>query len=385
MLPMEMLATLSLSPASSLLASLAALLAPACEREATGTPAAPSGPLVAEQGEAAFGRVFEGSLLEHDWTVRVVAPTAVSAAKTDCGCTLAKLEREGPDGPEAYAFGTALGAGERLRVRVSYDTRGKRGSTRRAVTLSLADGSFFALGLSADVEPWLVLEPSEFPFLRLTEGEGAERAFAVRAASGEAFRLQATRVALPPWVQLELQAEGPDGEGRAAAWRGKVTLGKEAPRGTYSYPLELASDAPVPGPISAGGTRHFSISPSWTLQIVGPVALSAPTLEFGLVRGDETVSKSLRLESFEPGFSVANATAHLEPLHDGDAFPLARTAHVSLRPGPTATEIELTLGGLAAEVNGTFVGLLVVETGHPKLPELQALVRGVRAPEGARR
>ncbi|MSR61079.1 MAG: hypothetical protein EXS08_01355 [Planctomycetes bacterium] len=374
---MEMLATLSLSPASSLLAALAALCAPACERDGAS--------LVAEQGEAQFGRVFEGSLLEHDWTLRVVASATVSASKTDCGCTLAKLEREGPAGPEVYAFGTPLAAGDRLRVRASYDTRGKRGSTRRAVTLSLADGSFLALALTADVQPWLVLEPREFSFLRLTEGTGAERDFAVRSAAGEAFLLHATRVALPPWVKLELQADGPDAQGRAAAWRGRVTLGAEAPRGTYSYPLELESDVPVPGPISAGGTRHFSVSPSWTLQIVGPVALSTPTLEFGLVRADETVSRTVRLESFELGFSVAKAKARLEPLHEGDAFPLARTAHVNLRPGVTVTEIELTLGGLAAEVNGTFLGRLVVETGHPKLPELQALVRGLRAPEVAGR
>jgi hypothetical protein len=102
----------------------------------------------------------------------------------------------------------------------------------------------------------------------------------------------------------------------------------------------------------------------------------------GLGRAAETVAKSVRLESFDPAFTPDAASAHLEPLERGGPFPLGRTAQVHLRPAGSACDIELVLAGLDSEVSGTFLARLVVETGHPALPRLEALVRGVRAPVG---
>jgi hypothetical protein len=207
----------------------------------------------------------------------------------------------------------------------------------------------------------------------------------VRTLSGERVRLRATGVALPPWVTLRLSPESPDDTGRAALWHVHVALGPEAPRGTFRYPLEMESDVAIPGPAArepgaSGEERRFTIAPAWTLQVVGPVALSTPHLEFGLVHADETVARTVILESFDPAFTPRTATARLEPVKAGDAFPLARTAEVRTRPESRGCAIEVTLAGLDREVAPAFLGKLVVETGHPALPRLEALVRGVRAP-----
>src|SRR5262249_745534 len=196
--------------------------------------------------------------------------------------------RAGPAGRSAYELGAPLAAGERLFVSARYDTRGRRGPSSRSVTLALADGGHFALTLAADIEPWLAVEPNELPFLRVLEGQGAECAFEVRSVSGEPFALEATHLAMPAWVTLELTPEGPDGSGRARAWRAHGTLGKEAPRGTFAYPLEVASDVVIPGTgadtVTGGAERRFSAAPAWRLQGVGPVALSSPNPELGLAR-----------------------------------------------------------------------------------------------------
>lgn len=381
---MEMMATLSLPELSSSCAALLALLAPGCERSARGVE---SGPFLVAAPAWNFGRVFEGRILQHAWELEVLQPTAVSAAKTDCGCTLAQLERTGPAGRLPYEFGTPLAAGERLHVNVRYDTRGRRGPAQRAVNLSfsaggasLSAGGALALTLSAEVVPWLSIEPQEIPFTRVLEGRGAQCEFLVRSVPGEPFGLRPTGVALPPWVQVELTPEAPDADGRARAWHARARLGTEAPRGTYHYPLELASDVAIFDSASDVAERSFSAAPGWRLQVVGPVALSAPNLEFGLVRADETVAQSVRLESFDPSFTPDSAAAHLEPMRAGEPFPLGRTARVHTRPAGKSCDIELVLAGLDAEVAGTFLGKLVVETGHPALPRLEALVRGVRAP-----
>jgi uncharacterized protein DUF1573 len=371
---MEMMASLSLPGPSTLGTLLAALLAPACEPDA---PAA-AGPLVTAEPRIDFGTVFEGRVLEHEWQLEVRAPVAVSAAKSDCGCTLARLELEGPGGSQAYELGTPLAAGQRLRVDVRYDTRGRRGPAARAVTLVHDGGEPFVLQLVADVQPWLSLEPAELAYTRVVLGEGAVREFRVRAVGGEAFGLQATGVALPPWVKVELAPVAPGADGRATGWSGSVRLGKDAPRGNYSYPIELVSDVAIPD----GGERRFSISPAWTLQVVGVVALSSPTLEFGLVTGNEVASRSVRLESFDPAFAPSHVVARLEPIKAGEDLPLARTARLRTDTAGQECRIELTLDGLDAAVSGTFLARLVVETGHPALPRLEALVRGVRAPDG---
>ena len=392
MLPMEPMAPLSLPEAplpfvpAFALATLA-LLAPACDPEGEGV----TGPLAAPGPVVDFGPVFEGCVLEHEWDLEVRSPLAIRESKTDCGCTVAQLERTGSAGRVAYTLEEPLAAGEHLIVRARYDTRGRRGPATRAVTLTTVDGAILPLTLQADIRPWLVTDPEELAFARVRERQTAERAFAVRALSDEPFRLTSTGRALAPWVTVEVHPRTPDGSGRARVWDARVKLGADAPQGTFSYPIELVSDVPVAGANAATGTattasgtpRTYSISPSWTLQVTGAVALSAPTLEFGLVRADETVSRSVRLESFEPDFVPDAVHAYLQPAHPDEPFLLERTAQIHTRLVDHACEIEVTLAGLDPGLTGSFLAFLEVETGHPALPRLQALVRGVRAPEGA--
>src|SRR5687768_4537082 len=82
------------APLAALLLLAAAGLA-GCAGDATGSAgtSGESGPLAVEAPLADFGSVFEGRVLAHEWTVEVRTPVTITSAKTDCGCTLAELER----------------------------------------------------------------------------------------------------------------------------------------------------------------------------------------------------------------------------------------------------------------------------------------------------
>lgn len=386
MLPMGPMAPLSLPVPLLLLSSVVAftLVAPACESRS----AQASGPFAVERPETDFGRLFEGEVFEHEWELVVQRPVALSASKTDCGCTLARIERGGPAGREPYELEQPLQAGESLFVSISYDTRGRRGPASRAVTLTTTSGELCVLRFAANVEPWLRVEPQTLEFARVPEGEGVQREFAVRSESGQPFGLTASGRALAPWVRVELEPVEPDASGRAPLWKGRAVLDGTAPMGTYSYPIELLSDVPIDSDAAVEGVRAdgvprmHSSTPSWTLQVAGALALSAPALNFGLVRANETVSRSVRLESLRPELVLDSVQARLEPLQPAEPFLLAKTAQVRTRPVGGACEIELVLAGLDPGVKGNFKARLVVETGHSEVPRLEALVHGVRAPDG---
>lgn len=362
-----------------LLTGTALLVAPACGRGAS-----PSDSLLAcAEPTVDLGAVHEGSVVEHAFAVEALGPVAVTEVGSDCGCSVARLERETADGPEAYALRSVLEAGERLQVIARYDTRGRRGQSVRTIQIATDRGEPLRLSWTADVRPWLVVEPAELAFQRVREGQGAECAFRVRSVTGETMALRATRRALPPMVSLELRPRAADGEGRASEWECVAHLAVDGPLGTFSWPLEVESDVPAPG---AEG-RPFSIAPPWSVQVVGPVALTSPSLDFGLMEPDEHLRRSVRIECFDADFDWTAPEARLEPLRPDQPFPLARTASVRVLPVPglEAYDVEVTLDGLDREIAGNFLARLVVETHHPRLPRLEALVRGVRnpGPQGA--
>ncbi len=338
-----------------------------------------------------FGTVDEGSVLEHDFELEVRRALAVSRVDSDCGCTVARLERQAAAGPrEPYELGTPLQPGSKLHLHTRYDTRGKRGTTPRTLLVSTSLGERLALTLTAEVRLRLFAEPAGLEFVRIPSGERAERSFRVRSAKGERFHLEPSGRALHPSVLVEARPEDPDESGRALSWQVSVRAEPGVPTGTRSYPIELVSDLPLHGPARAqeGETRFSSISPLFNIQVLGLVALSPASLSFGPVRADETVARTLRIECFDPGFELSEPEVRLEPLRPGEVSALARTASLRTRPvpGQQAYDVELVLAGLDPELAaGSFFGRLVVETGHPEVPRLEALVSGVCAPGSARR
>ncbi len=328
-----------------------------------------------------FGAVFEGAVLEHEFLLEVgdgPRPT-IESARADCGCTVARLEIEGPGElpRRGYVEGTALDPGTRLLVHVRYDTRGKIGNAPRTVSIYTNPLGKVEVALAAEVKPWLVAAPDRFDLAPIDEELRREIRFEVRSAEGEAFHLAPSGTAIPPEIRVATSPRG--GGERSCVWDVRVELGPGLPRGLHAWPIELVSDVPVPSPAREAEARTFSVAPMVTVQVVGAIVPSAPSLSFGALRGDEVASRSIRFTCADPQARFEEPLARLVPARPQDAA-LAKTSqiHVKRVADANAWDIELVLSGLDDALQGTFLAHLVIETTHPRDPRFEVPVTGFR-------
>jgi hypothetical protein len=350
-------------------------------------PQAPDG-LACAEPEVDFGPVWEGAVLEHEFvfTAGGTAARTIENVRSDCGCTVGALLLEPPGGgaQEEYVDGTPIAPGSRLLVRARYDTRGKRGSVPRTLTLYTSDGATSVV-LRAEVRPWLVVEPEGRDLPRLDDRSEARTTFRVTSAEGEPFGLAPSGLGIPDLVRVEPVPVAPGADGRSASWDVAVTLPAGMPRGSHVYPIELRSDVGLEHADPASGRATHAISPWITVQVVGPVSLSPPNLSFGVVDHEATVARTVRLLCHDQDFVLGEPELELLPVRSGEEFALARTATLSARPveGENAWDVQLLLSGLDPGVQGTFLARVSVGTGHPGEPRLEAPVTGVVLPAGA--
>jgi len=353
-----------------------------CGAHGTGRPA--SAALHVSSETVDFGPTWEGTILRHSFHLEVgPEPLRILESESDCGCTLTSIQCA--DGP--YELGRELAPGTPLVLDVEVQTRGKRGRTPRKVQLvwQKADGppQRSRLTVYADVRPWLVAEPPPGAPLVTREGQAVETSLVVRQLEGEAFSLRASRKGLPPWVEVLVEPGT-----RASRHQVRVRVTGDAPRGIRGYGVTLESDrkntAGFVDP-ETGELPCFTLLHELAVEVRGPVGLRPPSLSFGAVRPGQVVSRSVRVESHDPGFTLAEPQALLAPLKPDEPFYLADSASIRARAaGEGAWDVEVTLDGLDARIQGNFFARLLIETGHPDLPYLEASLMGVAVlPAGA--
>ena len=237
--------------------------------------------------------------------------------------------------------------------------------------------------LQANIKPFLTVEPLVGRVDKMSVLDSAATEFRVKSVSGERFKLSATRLALPDQLEVECVAvDGSGDDGRASSWKVNCTLNAGMPEGIRTYPIELRTDLvnenSQPGP--DGEPLPFVISPMISAMIVGPVAALPQNLNFGMVAGDQVVAKTVRIESHDPGFRLPEPKARVRPYKEGASIAFSDTLHITTREleGENAWEVELLLDGLAPEVGRSFLGYLVIETGHPDKPKLEITLSGLK-------
>ena len=330
-----------------------------------------------------FGDVWEGSILEHDFPLRVAGgPVAVHSVSTDCGCTGSELLVIGPSGdPEPYVETTPLPPGTELRLRVRYSTRGRTGRVPRQVHLyGDQGGGETTVTVAANVRRWMDVEPERRTLGPMRTDEVRETTFVVDGRTGEAFLLEPTGEGLPPSVLVTTRPVDPDDDGRAERWTVGVRVGPGLSEGVRGYPIRLAADVVNPdAPPDVDG--RFLVMPLITVEVVGPLSLRPPVVTFGGLGTDEIASRTLRLTAYDPAFELGELRARLLDVEGDGESPLAGTATIRFHPVPedtNARDVELVLDGLGPDVPTRFLARLVVETAHPERPVLEAKVSGYR-------
>ncbi len=84
-----------------------------------------------EETEFAFGEIQQGDVVEHTFKYKNIgdAPLIISNARASCGCTVPKWTKEP----------TAPGANDEIHVK--FNSRGKRGTQRKSITITTNYGS----------------------------------------------------------------------------------------------------------------------------------------------------------------------------------------------------------------------------------------------------
>ncbi len=366
-------------------AALVTLLAAACSG---GTPVEPpvEGVLLAcDAPSFDFGAVWEGGVVQHEFRLvsRGTQPAVVQGARADCGCTVARLEREQGGERVPYEDGQPLALGEPLFVEVTYDTTGKSGIGKRQITLFCNEPDGIAqVSVTAEVRRRFRTEPDPPPAGKLAMGGHDEVVFDVVGVGPEPFRLEHEERGLPPAVAIGLEPADPDAEGRSARWHVRVGFGPETPRGTHSYPVFLRSDLAREDRREEGARHTFA--PFVMVQVDGRFTAEPPAMRFGALALDTTASSTVRITCNDPGVELPEPKVTLSPLTPERNLAWAEhaTLHVRPVPGARAWDVELVLEGLGAETDPSFLGRLDVETGHPLEPVLYVNVSGFRSDRG---
>jgi hypothetical protein len=332
--------------------------------------------LVCEAPDFDFGQVWEGAVVDHhfDLEVRGTGELALQAAKSSCGCTTPSLEFA--DG-RPYTFGTALRAGDRLRLAVQFASRNRPGPQERPVTLygNLPDEGRFQLRLLGRVGPYLESSREELELGAVLLHSEARAETELRTADGLPAQLLIMTLPPPPAdLQVELAPIEPDLEGRSARWKLSATLTADGAIGGFHWPVRVETADPD-GQRSDVGTTVFV---RWSR--VRPVEVQPVTFALGIVRPGQGAARQVRLVSHDPSFdlgAVDLAAAEIE-LRQGE-----RDLTGALRCEPLRRDgeawLELSTAGFPAGVEGALSGWVRLELGHPLQPRLEIRVEALAA------
>lgn len=335
-----------------------------------------------------FGQLIQGTHASHVFQLVSDGENdlVISRIKPSCGCTLASAMLLGDDGSrEPYVTGTSIAPGRRFEIEAAFKSDGKQGHTKTQVALYCNDPrAVISLGLEAEVQPVLVLEPRSLNLGTATTSQAVTGTMRVTSPTLPPFHLDVDRQFLQPLVAVELKPVEPDAEGRAGAWDVTVTLGPDLPEGMRNYPLRLVTDQPIPSPRDEieGTPTHYFVIGYAQVQVEGLVSANPGYVPFGMVRPGQQLERVVRIECHDDYKLSADAPVKLTATIQSELFDYdkAFTTRIDPVPGENALDLTVRLEGLPDEASGSFGGMLKVDVGHPHKKELLIRFSGVCRP-----
>jgi len=229
--------------------------------------------LFVENSEFHFGTVRQGTKVEHAFRVRNQgnADLEIKRVVAACGCTATLLDEN------------LVKPGGETKIKVTFDTGGFSGEKLKTVRLYTNDGDQGAsiLSIRGTVEPDVLVQPARINFgnviaRNLLKEVSQELTVNVRQAS------DVNIVGIKSYSQyLNIEELDAENGGR----RYKVTLSPETPIGDLRERVVL----------SVQGEDRSSINVPVFASVQGDLSLSATTVSFGIIEGNERLSRNVRL------------------------------------------------------------------------------------------
>ncbi len=341
-----------------------------------------------------FGLSRQGDQLQHTFVLKSAGEEAViiSQASPTCGCAVGqiKVKTEGATEPVPYVLGTPIPAGAEVTLEATLDTSSKTNQTQVRINVYTNDPvGTIGLSLNANVEPFLRATPAFLQLGDIPQGQERTGLIDVRTTRGEVVLLteDTTRqIPVPEGFSYELRPVNPNAEGKSSHWQISMRVAPEAVEGPRGYAMTLLTDVALPQTeelkksLATGKALPtvYNLPVNVNYRVLGVLSINPQYLSMGLVRPGAAVVRNVRLVSQDPAFDLSGVTVAIEG-ENGEPLQWAEHFRASVKPalGQNAVDIQLELDGLPEGADGSFRGVLVVNTGHPQKPRELVRFSGV--------
>ncbi len=364
---------------------------PAKEKETTAPPA--KGPRLGfgPRGERNGGQPPE-SATEHTFGFSSAGSDALIIERVDGsgGCEVVEILVEDTAGGMAtYSLGDPIAAGRDIHVRTTiHADESTCNLTPQVQVVSNDPRGSFRINVAGAIDPYLSVTPRILDFGRVKQD---------KATSGEA--LITTNAAVPAVLKI-VEQESPVGlalalvpvaagdDGRATTWKLEVTLGPGAAEGALAHTVVVQSDVEIPvSPDQGSGTKAFyQAQMNVNARVLSDFSSSPQYLSMGLVRTDQAVTRTVKVECHDPDFSLAQQvpTVRVTGLQipgtsEFGEWEYAGCFTTAVEPvsGENAIEIQIHLEGLPRSARGSLRGSLVIDLEHPRTKQIVKVITGV--------
>lgn len=298
-----------------------------------------------EQMEHSFGKVDQGTVLEHDFEFANVGTETLKILKAQagCGCTTTQ------SATEVVAGGTGI-------IHVRYNTAHKSGKTRQTITVTSNDSAKpeVRLGIEAEVFVAFSISPPQAVMGLVAEGATASKILSIRGGGG--VKLDITEV-----------TSGVD-------WLTAKLIDKESPPDAQDVQLkdlEISMTKPMPIGRQEGNvtikTSHKgfeTVNVGVQLNVVGKLRIEPAELDLGAVEAGKAATYELVVPDRDPSIylgapkiDLTGGTAERIVRYDGNQAKII----VTVTPNKDAKEI---------------TGELSIRTNHPVNPDLKVPIKG---------
>jgi hypothetical protein len=335
-----------------------------------------------------FGKVMQGDVLNHTFVVQSSGEEdlVIKQAKPTCGCTVAQLMVQQPDGTMVpYQFGSPVPPGKRVEIAATLHTQNKRGHASSRINVFSNDPRGQSqFGLEAEVDPFFQVNPASINFNTLSAKDTATDKASISTTRGEKVKLSAVKDNMPQGMKVDLKALDADAEGKASKWELVSAVGPGLAEGNLAYAVPLKSDLPIPGgeKLPNGTMPTYEVSLTIMGRVTGMISFAPQFVSLGLIRPGQVLSRTVRITSHDPEFKLTEPKVTVQG-RDTAEWEYAKDFKVVTRPaqsdkaGETAVDVELILNGMPESLNGSFNGILVIQVGHPEKPEIRLPITGV--------
>lgn len=331
-----------------------------------------------------FGKAMQGDILKHTFVMKSAGEEdlVIKQAKPTCGCTVAQVMVEQPDGTMApYTFGGVIPPGRKVELNATLHTQNKQGHAGSRINIFTNDPrGQTQFGLEADVETFFLVNPPALNFNQMASKDSVTDKVSVSTTKGQRLKLSAVLNNLPPGLKVDVNPLDADADGNASRWELVATAGPGLVEGSLAYSVPLKSDVPLPGAdtLPTGAVPTYEVAVTIMGQVLGTISYNPSFVSLGLIRPGQVVSRTIRVVSHDPEFKLTEPKVLVQG-RDSAEWEFAKNFSSVVRPvpGENAVDVELRLDGMPDTLNGSFSGMMVVQLGYAEKPEIKLPITGV--------